>query len=99
MFPSHDQGSKADIPFDGVANIEAAADEIEAFWGGTSPQDFTSDSTIILTFTDSLSDTHTITITGQVNRPEVNQSDSEENSKTITFNGIGIDFTVSGTRP
>ena len=51
-----------------------------------------------MTFVDEASKSHVITITGQVNEQDILETDSEENSKTITFKGDGIDFTVSGTQ-
>lgn len=92
------RGGKAGISFDGIANVDDITNELEEMWGGTSVQDKKSNSTIVLNFTDEDSETHTITITGQVNETELLQTDSEENSKTISFKGDGIDFTVNGTR-
>ena len=92
------RGGKASISFDGIANVEDISDELEAMQGGTAyVADSKSNSSVVLTFTDDSADTHVITITGQVNETEVLQTDSDENSKTISFKGDGIDFTVSGT--
>ena len=94
------RGSKAVISFDGTVNVQDITQELQTAWGGTSPQDYgVSNSTITLVFTDEVADTHTITVSGQITRTEVLQSDSEENSKTMTFSGVGTDFSISGERP
>lgn len=90
------RGGKADIPFDGVANVQDISNELEAVWGGSNPQDVKDLSTMVLTFLDDDSKEHKIIISGKVGRTEVLQTDSEENSKTISFSGNGLDFQVSG---
>jgi len=90
------RGGKVGISFDGVANIESATTEIEVIQGGTNAEDYPTNVTMILTFIDSLAKTHAITVSGQVSNYEVGQSDSESNSKTLTFSGAGTDFTATG---
>ena len=90
------RGGKCGISFDGVANVNDITDEIEVVWGGTSPQITTSELTLILNFEDVTGNNHTITMTGKFSKLDVLESDSEENSKTFSFSGVGIDFSVAG---
>lgn len=96
-FPSEIlRGGKSVISFDGVANIQDITDEIEVVWGGTNAQDTTSDLTLLVNFVDVTNETHTITITGKIGKMDVLETDAEENSKTVSFSGVGRDFQVAG---
>ena len=90
------RGGKGVIPFDGVCNVDDITTELEVAWGGTSPDDAPVDSALILTFTDGSAKDHILNVTGQIINTNINQDDSEENSKTMSFNGVGIDFSASG---
>jgi len=92
------RSGKAGISFDGIANIEDIANELEETWGGSNAQDRKSNETIVLTFTDFDSKTHTITMSGQTNESEIIQSNSDEGEKTLIFKGDCTDFSVAGTR-
>jgi len=92
------RGGKAVISFDGVCNIEDITDELQLAQGGTDVADYKNNSSLIMTMEDNDGETHTITITGQINEPEITQTDSEETNKTMTFSGVGVDFTVAGTK-
>jgi hypothetical protein len=96
-FPSQIlRGGKSVMTFDGVANVENLTDELEVIWGGTNPQDSKDNLALLLTFTDDESKVHTITISGKITKTDVLETDSEENSKTFSFTGIGSDFQVAG---
>lgn len=90
------KGGKTDMPFDGVANSTSLTNELRAMQGGTSVADSKSNSTLILTLEDNNGDSHVITMTGQTNKSDVLQTDSEENSKTIAFGGNLIDLSIVG---
>lgn len=98
-FPSEIlRGGKSLINFDGVANVQDVTDELELIWGGTNPQDTKTDLALKLVFTDVTSEVHNINITGKITKSDVLETDAEENSKTISFTGFGIDFQVDGAK-
>ena len=91
------RGGKTVISFDGTANLTGdATNQLEQIWGGANPPDEIADVTMTLVFTQG-SKTHTITLTGKTGPTGLAYTDSEENSKTITFSGSGTDFQVTGT--
>lgn len=90
------RGGKMDITFEGSANISDFDTEVDDAWGGTTPQDSRSDVNIVLTFTDTSSKDHSITISGRTNSLDFGESDSEEDTKKLNFRGVGKSISVTG---
>jgi len=90
------RGGKNVISFDGVVNITSdSTNQLEDVWGGSTPPDEPTDVTLVLEFTQG-GKSHTLTVVGKTSQNGLNYVDSEENSKTMSFNGNGKSWTVSG---
>ena len=91
------RGGKIIVNFDGVCNVQDLDDELNIAYGGSvSPADFPTNNEIILKFVNSDDDEHTLTSSVQFLNIDVNQTDAEEDAKTISFTGVGIQLQAEG---